>query len=119
MNKHACFRPLLSLACEVDSERTFIQRRRLDLTQAMEAARPVARPLMNSSLRVEAGPSGITPALSQKEHEKVAALEKLTNKRKFAAQQLASLRPEDRLPEEDYQKMAEQLGRVSQSVLCY
>jgi hypothetical protein len=76
----------------------------------MEAARPVARPLMNSSLRAEAGPSGITPNLSQKEQAKVADLEKLNKKRKFAAQQLASLRPEDRLPEEDYQKMAEQLG---------
>ena len=51
----------------MDSERTFIEKRRQDLNQLMKSEtagqRPVARPLMNSS----EGPPLLTPVLSGKE----------------------------------------------------
>lgn len=93
----------------MDSERTFIEKRRHDLNQliASESAgqRPVARPLMNSSSEV---PRLITPVLSEKEKAKIAGLEREGKKRKFAAQQLASLRTGDSLQSDEFDKMSRQ-----------
>ena len=79
---------------QVNSERAFVEKRRLDLTRLFEKAghRPVARPLMN--------------VLSDKERTKIANLEAEGKKRKFQAQQMASLRLADSLKSEEFDEMA-------------
>lgn len=63
--------------------------------------RPVARPLMNSAGVPHLNP----PVLSEKEKEKIQDLQKETKKRKFAAQQLAALRPSESLQQKDFDDM--------------
>ena len=84
----------------------FIEKRRQDLNQLMKSEsagqRPVARPLMNFS----EGPPLLTPVLSGKEKGKLSDLKNEGKKRKFAAQQLASLRTGDRLQTDEFDEMA-------------
>ena len=72
--------------------------------------RPVARPLMNSIGSCASIAPESTPVLSEKERKKIADMKKDTKKRQFAAQQLASLRVEDSLQKEEFEKMTRQDG---------